>query len=144
MMVQKFTPYQRNTFYYETDQMGIIHHANYIRWMEEARLDFMQQAGLPYADLEQKGIIMPVTGVSCRYLHSVCFPQTFRVVTKLVSFNGVRAAFTYEIYPAQSQTLAVSGESSHCFVNRESRMPVNLNKIDPQFCRRCTQLLQKP
>lgn len=143
-MPEQFSPYHRNTFYYETDQMGIIHHANYIRWMEEARLTFLQQAGLPYENMERIGIIMPVTGVSCQYRHSVRFPETIRIVTRLVSFNGVRAAFRYEIFSGQEQSPAASAESSHCFVDRESRMPVNMNKIDSSFCRRCTDLLANP
>ena len=61
------TCYTRPIQYYETDRMGVVHHSNYIRWMEEARVDFMNQCGLPYAKLEQRGIMMPVLSASCQY-----------------------------------------------------------------------------
>ena len=55
--------YTHNAKYYETDQMGIIHHSNYIRWMEEARIDMMEQIGMSYADMEKAGIISPVLSI---------------------------------------------------------------------------------
>ena len=57
----KIKPYERNAKYYETDQMGIIHHSNYIRWFEEARVDAMEQAGIPYDKMEEMGIILGQT-----------------------------------------------------------------------------------
>ena len=56
-----FSSFVRTALYYETDQMGIIHHSNYIRWFEEARLHYMKELGLPYDELERMGIIIPVT-----------------------------------------------------------------------------------
>lgn len=53
--------------YYETDQMKVVHHSNYIRWFEEARTDYMSQVGVPYAEVERAGIIIPVVDVSCKY-----------------------------------------------------------------------------
>ncbi len=53
-------PYIHKVQYYETDQMAFVHHSNYIRWFEEARLDFMEQAGAPYASMEAQGFISPV------------------------------------------------------------------------------------
>ncbi|HJB35179.1 MAG TPA: acyl-CoA thioesterase, partial [Candidatus Blautia merdipullorum] len=59
--------YEHKTQYYETDQMGIIHHSNYIRWFEEARVDFMDRCGFSYAQMEKDGLISPVLSVSCEY-----------------------------------------------------------------------------
>lgn len=59
--------YRHIVQYYETDKMGITHHSNYIRWMEEARIDFLRQIGWDYAKLESIGIISPVTAVNCKY-----------------------------------------------------------------------------
>ena len=53
-------PYSREVFYYETDQMGIVHHSNYVRWLEEARIDFMKQIGISYAAMEEMGILIPM------------------------------------------------------------------------------------
>ena len=62
--------YRHIVQYYETDKMGITHHSNYIRWMEEARIDFLSKIGWNYAKLEEEGIISPVVAVDCIYLHS--------------------------------------------------------------------------
>ena len=53
-------PFHRKVQYYETDMMGIAHHANYIHWMEEARIDFMDQIGFPYSKMEAMNIFSPV------------------------------------------------------------------------------------
>ena len=60
-------PYTRTAKYYETDQMGIIHHSNYIRWMEEARIDVLNQMGYPYRRFEEMGYISPVLHAECEY-----------------------------------------------------------------------------
>ena len=51
------TPYKRKAFYYETDRMDIIHHSNYVRWLEEARVDLMEQLGCPFHEIEKRGIV---------------------------------------------------------------------------------------
>ena len=60
-------PYERSVYYYETDRMGIVHHSNYIRWFEEARVDFLNQIGYPCSQIEEEGIMMPVLSVSSTY-----------------------------------------------------------------------------
>ena len=59
--------YKHTIQYYETDKMGITHHSNYIRFMEEARIHFLKEAGWPYEKLEEEGVISPVVGVTCDY-----------------------------------------------------------------------------
>ena len=63
----EYRVYEHKTQYYETDQMGIIHHSNYIRWFEEARMDMMEQMGMGYAEMEKRGIISPVLSVHSEY-----------------------------------------------------------------------------
>ena len=58
--------YEHYTQYYETDQMGCVHHSNYIRWMEEARVFLMEQMGCSYRAMEEAGILSPVLEVSCK------------------------------------------------------------------------------
>ena len=67
--------YLHKVQYYETDRMGITHHSNYIRWMEEARIDFLSQLGWDYDRLESEGIISPVLGVQVKYKKSTTFPD---------------------------------------------------------------------
>ena len=70
--------YKHTVQYYETDKMGIVHHSNYIRWMEEARVNFLDRIGASYFELEEKGIISPVTAIDCKYKLSTRFPETVR------------------------------------------------------------------
>ena len=69
-------PYTRTAYYYETDQMAIIHHSNYIRWMEEARLDLLDQIGLNYRSIEEANLLIPVLSVSCNYQTLVHYDDT--------------------------------------------------------------------
>ncbi|MGM9521215.1 MAG: acyl-CoA thioesterase [Oscillospiraceae bacterium] len=135
-------PYSRRVYYYETDNMGIVHHANYIRWMEEARMDFMRKIGYVYTDMEADGIIMPVTGVSCRYIHSMHFDDVFSITVKMTKFSGVRLSLSYQIFSVTDGILAAEGESSHCFLDAKSRFPVNLKKYCAGFCEKALELTQ--
>ena len=73
------TIYDRSINYYETDQMGIVHHSNYIRYFEEARLDMMEQVGLSYAAMEEHGLIIPVLSVACEYIKPVLFGEKVQI-----------------------------------------------------------------
>ena len=63
--------YTRRAQYHETDQMGIIHHSNYVKWMEETRIRFLEEMGVDYRKLEESGIISPVVGISVQYKKTV-------------------------------------------------------------------------
>ena len=142
-MPNSASPYKRCVFYYETDKMGIVHHSNYIRWLEEARLDFLQQNGLSYEDMEKNGIIMPVIDVSCKYIFSLRYNETVNIYTKPLFFNGIKAVYGYEIYTQDNEILAATGESSHCFLDDTTRTPVSLKKRYPEFYERGMALLEE-
>ncbi|MCR1960948.1 acyl-CoA thioesterase [Thomasclavelia cocleata] len=134
-------PYQHHAKYYETDQMGIIHHSNYIRWFEEARIDFMNQIGLTYKTMEEEGIISPVLEINCKYLKMMYFDDIATIKLKISSYTGVRFTFEYEIYN-QDKQLCTIGSSSHCFMNRKNR-PISLKKLKPEFDELFKKLLAK-
>ena len=75
----KMEPYVRVTQYHETDQMGIINHINYIKWLEEARVDFLEKLGYGYEKSVEQGIDFAVLGISCRYSPSMRETETFFV-----------------------------------------------------------------
>ena len=83
--------------YYETDMMGITLHANYIRWMEETRIDFMDQLGFPYSKMEQEGVLSPVRSLSIDYKHLSTFGDRVSIMVSVESFNGVVIALIYEM-----------------------------------------------
>ena len=71
--------YYRKPHYYETDQMGIVHHSNYIRWFEEARVGLLEYLGLAYQDMEKAGIIVPVLAVDCQYKGMLHYGEQVRI-----------------------------------------------------------------
>lgn len=133
--MKDYKPYERKTYYYETDQMGIIHHSNYIRWFEEARIDFLEQIGLPYDEMERRGLLIPVLGVSCKYKKAFRYGDTFRIVLNLQGFKGVKFSVTYEVYKADTGELHATGDSEHGFVD-SNLMPVNIKKVHPDIYER--------
>ena len=134
-------PYVHHAQYYETDQMAIIHHSNYIRWMEEARIDYMSQCGVPYRELEEMGIIIPVLSVSCQYRSMVHFDDCVAIRVKVVRYSGIKMDLEYAFTNTETGELTTTGTSSHCFLNRDYR-PISLKKdysqIDERFRRMLT------
>ena len=98
-------PYEHKVQYYETDKMGIVHHSNYIRWMEEARVDFLEQIGWGMDRLEALGMVSPVTAVECKYKVSTKFPERIRIEVGIEEFRGVKPE-TIESYGVVSEPVA--------------------------------------
>lgn len=122
-----FRVYEHKTQYYETDQMGIIHHSNYIRWFEEARCDMMEQMGLGYKLMEDCGIISPVLSMHCEYKSMTRFGETVEIRCILKEYNGIKMTVEYSVTDKETGELRCVGESRHCFLSREGR-PVSLKK----------------
>ena len=117
--------------YYETDKMGITHHSNYIKWMEEARIDFLEKTGFGYDRVETLGIISPVVSVECRYKAVTKFPEEVMIDVFVESFNGVRLTLGYDMKNAEGKTVCIA-KSEHCFMNAEGRL-IDIAKVQPEF-----------
>jgi acyl-CoA thioester hydrolase len=135
-------PYNRKPFYYETDKMGVVHHSNYIRWFEEARLDFMDQAGFTYKDMETLGLLIPVLSVECQYKHFIQFDEEVSITAKIDSFNGVKMKMSYEVYRNSDNVLCSTGTSNHCFVNNDMKI-VKLKREFPEIYKFFDSFLEK-
>lgn len=135
------TPFIRLANYYETDRMGIIHHSNYIRWFEEARVDYLGKVGLPYAEMEEMGVMLPVLGVSCDYKSAVKFNDTVIIVSKLKEFKGAKLIISYEIYDQKTKELKTVGETKHCFVATDTFHPLRLRTDFPKMNQRLKELV---
>jgi len=122
--------YEHQAKYYETDQMGIIHHSNYIRWMEEARVDFFEQLGYPYKRMEQEGIISPVTSVKCQYKSRVHFDDVVSIAVTLKKYTGVKMHLGYEMVNKTTGQVCTVGESEHCFMSSDNKI-ISLKKNHP-------------
>lgn len=134
-------PYIHHAKYYETDQMGIIHHSNYIRWMEEARIDAMNQLGISYGGLEKMGIISPVLSVSCQYRNMVHFDDSVMIKVKAVKYTGVKLELEYEFMDVETGTVCTTGTSAHCFLDRNGR-PVSLKRECPEIDEKFRKMLE--
>ena len=132
MEKKELLPYKRKAAYYETDQMKIIHHSNYIRWFEETRVDMLEQMGVPYSLMEEKGIISPVLFVHCEYKTPVRFDDEVLITGKIVSFTGLKFEVEYEIKDSKTGELRVTGKTGHCFVD-ENMIPLRLKKKFPDI-----------
>ena len=126
------TPYEHKVQYYETDGMGIVHHSNYIRWFEEARVDLLERLGFGYDRIEAEGYSGPVLEVSCRYRTMARFGETVRIETSVTGYNGVRLTLHYDVFDQATGALRCTGDSRHCFIRSDGR-PAPLHKCWPEF-----------
>jgi len=111
--------------YAETDQMGIVYHANYLIWMEVGRVEYCRAAGIVYRDLErEEGVLLAVVEASCRFTSPALYDEEVVVKTWIEEANARMLRFGYEMNGADGRRLA-TGETKHIFCNRE-RKPIKL------------------
>ena len=127
--------------YYETDKMGITHHSNYIRWMEEARIDFFEKKGISYSKLEEIGIISPVVEVNCKYKAVTKFGDEIEILTKIKEFKGVKLIFEYETRNSKTGEINTIAESKHCFVNNDGK-PIILKREFPDLDEKLKNMIE--
>ena len=110
----------RRAQYYETDAMKIVHHANHVRWMEEARLNFFKEAGFDWREMEEStGIMIPVLFQSVEYIRKIRFDDEIEVSCCCDKFNGVKMSFSYEFIDRMTGMLVAKGVTKHGFVDAD-------------------------
>lgn len=137
--MQKIEPYTHKVQYYETDKMSITHHSNYVRWMEEARVDYLSKIGWDFDKLEETGIASPVVSIEVKYKGTTTFPEDISIEVKILACKGVRLTLGYEMKNADGKVVC-EAKSEHCFINTEGR-PVRLEKDCPAFYETLTSLM---
>ena len=130
--MREIQEYRHKVQYYETDQMGIVHHSNYIRWFEEARTDLMEQLGMGYDRMEALGIGSPVLAVEADYLRMVHFGDTVSIRTKMEEYNGIKLTLKYEVTDEKTGMVHCRGLTKHCFLGARGR-PVSLKRDFPDI-----------
>lgn len=123
----------RRINYYETDKMGIVHHSNYLRYFEEARIYLMDSFDVSYFETEKAGIMIPVLGVSLDYKQPLTFGDEAVIDTRVTHFDGLRMSVGYTVYRRSNNAVATTGESRHCFVDASSFRPVNIKRKAPRL-----------
>lgn len=124
--------FERRINYYETDRMGVVHHSNYIRFLEEARCQMLDANNIPYSAFEKQGVMIPVLGVNCTYKHHVTFDDVIEIKPFVKEFNGVRLTMGYHVTNKKNGDLVLTGETKHCFTDMNLK-PVRLQKQIPDF-----------
>ena len=114
--------WQHKVQYYETDRMGITHHSNYIRWMEEGRVAFLDAIGWNYARMEDKGITSPIVSVQCDYKNPTTFDDEVSIEVYVKACSGAKLVVGYRMVNEETGTLAATGESSHCFLDADGKI----------------------
>ena len=130
--------YRHTVQYYETDRMGCTHHSNYIRWMEEARIDFFDRLGWSYQKFEDEGVISPVTAIECKYKQTTTFPEDVSISVGVDSFRGLKLKLRYTMMNSTGSVVC-EASSEHCFLSRDGRF-IRISKEYPEFWQMLTEL----
>lgn len=123
-------PYVHKVNYYETDKMGITHHSNYIRFMEEARVDFLERIGYGFDKLEALGFASPVVSIECNYKKTTTFADKISIDVGIEKLSPLKFTIWYTM--TCNGDVAFTGTSSHCFIDQNGR-PIVLEKQLPEF-----------
>lgn len=123
--------YTRIAQYHETDKMGIIHHSNYIKWMEEARISYMESLGFGFVKVEALGVVSPVAGLSITYKNPVSFNDTVDIKVSLTRYSGVIQEVAYEFFNRTTGRLSAVASSRHCCL-KDSKV-INLKHVIPEL-----------
>ena len=134
--------YERKINYYETDRMGIVHHSNYIRFMEEARCRMLEYFEFPYSSFEEQGVLIPVLSISCSFKHHVTFNDTIIIKPFVKDFNGVRLTMGYTMTNKETGNIILTGETKHCFTDINLK-PIRLQNKLPEYYEKYISLMDK-
>jgi acyl-CoA thioester hydrolase len=119
--------------YAETDQMGVVYHANYLIWMEIGRVELVRSRGFNYKDLERtEGFLLSVVEVQCRFLYPARYDEEILVATEVIRANARLIEFGYEIRSAPADRLLATGSTKHCWLNREmkpTKLPARYHSV---------------
>lgn len=122
--------------YAETDRMGIAHHSCYPVWFEAGRTDYIKMYGITYTEIEQKGVLMPLTDLSCKFIRPARYEDNLIIRTKVMTLSAARISFSYtvkKINDDQTETELAYGVTEHGFIDKETFRPLNLKKRLPKL-----------
>jgi len=114
--------------YYETDQMQIVHHSNYIKWFEEARTYLMDEMNFGYSEMEEKGIVVPVLSVYSEYKTMTRFGETVSIEAKIKEFTGIKLIVSYKVTDQKTGEVRCIGETKHAFLDKGTYRPLSLKR----------------
>lgn len=120
--------YKRRVTFYETDGMQVVHHANYLRFMEEARVEYFRAGGLELNDLMEEGIVFPIVEVSVKYHKPARYDDILVVKAYLRRLDRARFDFDYKIINEKTGDLLITGHTVNTYTDRKTGRIVRLPK----------------
>jgi len=141
--------------YQETDQMGVVYHANYLNWFEIGRTEWVRQAGIAYKDMEARGLLLPVTDVEASFKQPASYDEWVTVCTRVAEMTSVRVRFESRVIGGDLTerfgssfageeppgTVLVQGGTRHVWVNKEWK-PVRFAKEAPDWYDKMLKLIE--
>ncbi|MEC5422587.1 thioesterase family protein [Virgibacillus sp. C22-A2] len=118
--------------YQETDQMGVVYHANYLVWFEIGRTKYIEFLGFNYADMEKNNIVSPVTNAEISFKKPIRYGEKVTIETWLEKYDGIRTVYAYHILNTDDE-IAVSGQTQHVIVRKDNFRPLSLRKAFPDW-----------
>nr|WP_088105276.1 thioesterase family protein [Halalkalibacter urbisdiaboli] len=118
--------------YAETDQMGVVHHSNYVVWFELGRTQLIREIGFNYAEMEKEGILSPVTDIQVSYKYPATYGEAVSVKTWVENYDGIRVTYQYEVLNQEGK-LCATGSSTHVCVKKETFRPISMRKNLPKW-----------
>lgn len=118
--------------YAETDQMGIVYHANYLTWFEMARTEYLRSLELSYRQVEELGVLLPVAEASCRYLSPARYDDQLEIEISLIALGAATLRFAYAVRRLADGQLLAEGQTKQAFVSRDLR-PLNGKRQLPEL-----------
>jgi acyl-CoA thioester hydrolase len=119
--------------YAETDKMGIVHHSNYAIWFEAGRTDFIKKAGITYSEIEDRGIMLPLIELKCKFKIPALYEDEIIIKSSIKEMTNTRIIFYYEVVRIGDTPVILStGETMHVWTDKNLK-PVNLKKYSPEL-----------
>lgn len=116
--------------YAETDQMGIVHHSNYLIWFEAGRTDFVKGSKISYSEMEKEGILIPLAESNCKYIIGAKYEDELTIKTWIKELTPVKVEFNYSVIREKDKKEIAKGSTIHVFVNKDFKI-INLKKNHP-------------
>ena len=131
-------PYVHEVKYDECDRMGVTHHSNYIRFMEEARVYVQDQLGYGFEKMEAEGVVSPVTALSCEFKKTTTFKDKIEINLKVKEQSPLKITFSYVMKVGDA--VVFKGTSTHCFIDTASGRPVVMQERWPELFAKLQEL----
>jgi acyl-CoA thioester hydrolase len=131
--------------YAETDQMGVVYHANYLNWFEQARTEWTRHHGVTYRSLEEQGLYLPVVNLTIQYRNAARYDDEIAVNVRVIELTPLRIGFEYNVFgdeTAGTPSLLITGISEHVWVDQEWK-PIRLSKVAPDIYQQFMQAVRE-